>query len=150
MRDLLKYLSVIFLFCTLNSRSQVSVNVNTGTPPWGFKGNTEIRYYYLPDIETYYDVNSAKFIYWNKGTWVYSAELPVLYNLHKGSKVVLDDYSGSAPYIYYHSHKSKHPKGYKTSNVKKVSDKPRNALHASNSNEKKGSYNISGHGKEKH
>jgi len=161
----MKYLSVVFLFATLTSTSQVSVNVNIGTPPpWGPVGYTEIRYYYLPDIEMYYDINSAQYIYLSNGTWIYSAGLPVWYknyDLYKGPKVVIDDYFGPKPYIYYHSHKVKYPKGYKGSppgQAKKMNNNnnsPQNAPHQSNGNANKGGGNNgnghgNGHGHGKH
>ncbi|MCX6257443.1 MAG: hypothetical protein NTW49_06045 [Bacteroidia bacterium] len=44
-------------------QAQVSVNLNIGTPPmWGPAGNNEVRYYYLPDVEAYYDVQSSMLI----------------------------------------------------------------------------------------
>jgi hypothetical protein len=37
--------------------SQVSVNVNIGSPPlWGPSGYSNIDYYYLPDVQAYYDI----------------------------------------------------------------------------------------------
>ncbi|MCZ7024254.1 hypothetical protein, partial [Salmonella enterica] len=54
----------IFLFISSTIHSQVSINVNIGSPPqWGPAGYTEMEYYYLPDIEAYYDVRATQFIY---------------------------------------------------------------------------------------
>ncbi len=39
------------------TEAQVSINVNIGSPPlWGPTGYTHVQYYYLPDVEAYYDV----------------------------------------------------------------------------------------------
>lgn len=47
----------LFLLVASTTQAQVSVNVNIGTPPvWGPVGYTNMEYYYLPDIEAYYDV----------------------------------------------------------------------------------------------
>lgn len=35
------------------------------------------------------------------------------YNLYNGYKVVVNDYRGTTPYVYYNTHKVKYPKGYK-------------------------------------
>jgi len=45
-------------------QGQSSVRVHIGTPPaWGPAGYNNVRYYYLPDVEAYYDVQTAMFIY---------------------------------------------------------------------------------------
>ena len=42
-----------------STQAQVSVRLNIGTPPqWGPVGYDNARYYYLPDIECYYDINN--------------------------------------------------------------------------------------------
>ena len=63
----LKYLIVGLLFISASlSHAQVSVNVNIGSPPaWGPAGYSDVRYYYLPDIDTYYDINTSQYIYVN-------------------------------------------------------------------------------------
>jgi hypothetical protein len=97
-------------------QAQVSVNVNIGTPPlWGPVGYTEVRYYYLPDVEAYYDIQAAMFICYVDGNWVHRTNLPSRYksyDLYGGYKVVLTDYHGTAPYSYFKDHKSKYAKGY--------------------------------------
>ena len=106
----------LFLLVASTTQAQVSVNVNIGTPPvWGPVGYTEMEYYYLPDIEAYYDVRAAQFIYLGGGTWVRSSRLPRQYrnyDLYSGYKVVLNDYHGRTPYVYYNKHKTKYYKGY--------------------------------------
>lgn len=131
MNYLKKYSIIVLLFVSVVTRSQVSVNINLGTPPpWGPVVHTEVRYYYLPDIEMYYDIRTAHFIYWHKGAWIQAALLPYwcsTYDLHKGYKVVIDNYFGPKPYIYYTSHKTKYPKGYKgppPGQMKKLTGKP--------------------------
>jgi hypothetical protein len=61
----------IALFLSTTANAQVSVNINIGSPPlWGPAGYNEVQYYYIPDIESYYDVPSAMFIYYEGGVWV--------------------------------------------------------------------------------
>ncbi|KGO91360.1 hypothetical protein [Flavobacterium subsaxonicum] len=120
-------LALLFFTCGL-SQAQVSVNVNIGTPPaWGPAGYTEVRYYYLPDIEVYYDINTAQYIYINNGNWVRASALPTVYknyNLYNGYKVVVNDYRGTTPYVYYKDHKVKYPKGYKGKPQKNIGTPP--------------------------
>ena len=102
------------LFMTFALSAQVSVNVNLGTPPvWAPAERVETQYYFLPDIDTYYDVPSARFIYLKNGAWVRTASLPYRYRNYKlrGSNVVyLTDYRGNAPYSYHKNHKNKYSK----------------------------------------
>ena len=105
------------LFFTSNAiQSQVSINVNLGVQPsWGPVGYSSVDYYYLPDVQAYYDVRATQFIFLNGGTWIRSSRLPQQYrnyDLNRGYKVVLNDYHGTRPYSQYKYHKQKYYKGY--------------------------------------
>jgi hypothetical protein len=105
------------LFFTSNAiQSQVSINVNLGVQPsWGPVGYSSVDYYYLPDVQAYYDVRATQFIFLNGGTWIRSSRLPrqyQYYDLNRGYKVVLNDYHGTRPYSQYKYHKQKYYKGY--------------------------------------
>jgi len=106
----------LILFLAGSAQAQVSISVNLGSPPeWGPRGYTEVRYYYLPDVEAYYDVPSSMFIYYAEGKWVHRAHLPSRYrnyDLYGGYKVVMSDYHGDTPYTHFKEHKSKYRKGY--------------------------------------
>lgn len=108
--------TLLLVVAATGSNAQVSVNVSIGTAPaWGPVGYASARYYYLPDVAMYYDVNTAEYIYINNGGWVRTAVVPVAYrnyNFYNGYKVVLNDYRGAAPYVYYKSHRVKYPRGY--------------------------------------
>jgi hypothetical protein len=107
----------IVLFIAGSASAQVSVNVNIGSAPsWGPSGYAETEYYYLPDVQAYYDIRASQFIYFGNGNWVRSRYLPRQYrnyDLYSGYKVVLNDYHGRTPYTYYKKHKAKYYKGYK-------------------------------------
>jgi hypothetical protein len=97
--------------------SQVSVNVNIGSPPqWGPAGYNNVRYYYIPDVEAYYDIHTAMFIYYGGGVWLQRSYLPAHhrhYDLYTGYKVVMTDYRGETPYLTFKNYKVKYKKGYK-------------------------------------
>jgi hypothetical protein len=118
-------------------QAQVAVNVNIGTPPlWGPVGYTEVRYYYLPDVESYYDIQAAMFICYVEGQWVHRANLPSRYksyDLYDGYKVVLTDYYGNAPYINFTDHKTKYVKGYRGPAQKTYGEKPEKGKSGSHS-----------------
>ena len=106
----------LFFFASTANHAQVSVNVNFGTPPqWGPVGYSQVSYYYLPDVESYYDISAQQFIFLNNGVWIRSRNLPSryrTYDLYNGYKVVLNDYHGSKPYGHFKEHKVKYYKGY--------------------------------------
>ena len=129
-------LLIIALLCFAGSsiQAQVSVDVNTPNvsvhvgsnrpaarpvsrpapapapaPDWGpAEYEDEVEYYYLPDIEVYYDIRHAQYIYYGSGRWIRSRYLPRHcrnYDLHHGYKVVLNDYHGRTPYTHFHNHR---------------------------------------------
>lgn len=111
---------------TLNA--QVSLSVNLGSPPqWGPVGYSDARYYYLPDVEAYYDVQSSMFIYYNLGSWVHRRSLPTRYrnyDLYSGYKVVMSDYRGNTPYKQFKQHKSQYARGYHGQDQRSIGQRP--------------------------
>ena len=118
----------LMLLMSVFAHAQVAINVNIGTPPsWGPEGNDHSRYYYLPDIDIYYDVTESQYIYENSGKWVRDRRLPSRYrnyDFYDGYKVVLNDYKGNAPYSYHKKHVTNYPKGYKGKPQKTRGNKP--------------------------
>ena len=132
---------ILLIFST--TQAQFSVNVNFGSPPpWGPAGFTSVRYYYLPDVEAYYDVRTSMFIYFGGGTWVHRAYLPTRYrnyDLYRGYKVVMPDYHGEAPYGHFKEHKMRYGKGYHGKPQRTIGERPgyRNHGHDGEKNKKK-------------
>jgi hypothetical protein len=118
-------LLVTFAF---SAKAQVSVIVNLASPPpWGPAGYAEARYYYLPDIQSYYDVQSTTFIYYGNGRWHRKAGLPSRYrnyDLYDGYKVVLTGYHGESPYENYREHKMKYKIGYRGESQRTIGERP--------------------------
>lgn len=149
--------AIILLASTNMMQAQVSVNVNLGSPPsWGPAGYSAVDYYYLPDVQSYYDIKARQFIYLGDGRWIRSKNLPTQYrnyDLYNGYKVVLNDYHGSKPYSNFKNHKVKYFKGYKGSPQKTIGTRKVVVRKASynhgnkgNDNDNKGKGND-GHGK---
>ena len=128
MKALKLFVTGLVLFLAGTLQAQVSVNVTLPTPPpWGPVGYTEARYYYLPDVEAYYDVPSSMFIYYNRGAWIHRAYLPGRYknyDLYNGYKVVMSDYHGDAPYNNFKEHKMKYRKGYRGEAQRTIGERP--------------------------
>jgi hypothetical protein len=117
-----------FLATIVQAQFSVSINLRP-PPPWGPVGYTSVQYYYLPDVEAYYDVQTTKFIYYSGGNWVHRAYLPTQYknyDLYGGYKVVMTDYHGNAPYTHFKEHKMKYAKGYHGKAQKTIGARPGN------------------------
>ena len=130
----MKTLKLIILATVLllagTSNAQVSFSLNIAAPPmWGPVGSPEVRYYYLPDVESFYDVHSSMFIYFDGGSWIHRSYLPGRYknyDLYGGYKVVMNDYHGNTPYSHYKEYKSKYARGYRGHGQKTIGERPGN------------------------
>ena len=105
----------LILLATISIKAQVSVNINAGSKPeWAPVVASDVEYYYLPEVDSYYDIRNGQFISLNNGKWIRAKNLPGRYrnyNLYKGNTVVLYDYRGKSPYTKYKFHKVKYHKG---------------------------------------
>ncbi|QMW01051.1 hypothetical protein [Spirosoma foliorum] len=82
------------------SHAQVNVSVNIGSQPiWGPTGYDYVNYYYLPDLDIYYNVPQQQWIYFDGGRWITTSVLPPRYSsydLYRMHKVVIND---NQPYL---------------------------------------------------
>jgi hypothetical protein len=118
----IQFYTLAFLLCLTNAIGQIvkvdrkygtktTVKTVTTAPTWAKAAPVNVNYYYLPDIDTYYDVPARRYIYNSNGKWVRTAVLPSTYsryNLSTGRTVYLTDYKGNAPYTLYNVHKVKY------------------------------------------
>ena len=120
-----KFLLAVIALIAFNT-AQAQIKTTVTLPDWGVVGYDDARYYYIPDIETYYDVNGRQFVYMKNGRWEKSGALPVVYNdydLYDGYKVILTD--DKEPYADYDNMKMKYAKGYKGEPQKTIKIKQR-------------------------
>ena len=119
-------------------QAQISVRVNLGSPPmWGPAGYSDARYYYLPDVEAYYDVPSSMFIYQSGGVWIHRTTLPYRYRnyyLYNGYKVVMTDYRGNKPYYDHKDYRRKYAKGYHGPDQRNIGMRPEKGNYNKESN----------------
>jgi hypothetical protein len=110
-----KFLLIALVSITFSAaQSQTVVRTTMRLPDWGVAGNDNATYYYIPDIESYYDVSSRKYVYMNNGKWKRSSALPPAYrnyDLYNGYKVVLTD--RKEPFEDYDNMRVKYAKGFK-------------------------------------
>jgi hypothetical protein len=121
----LKLLAVgIILLVSSSIQAQVSVSLNIGTAPsWGPSGYAQAEYYYLPDVQAYFDIRASQFIFFGNGRWVRSRYLPRQYrnyNLNTGYKVVLNNYHGKRPYTNFDHDRKRYHKGYRDGNQRTI------------------------------
>src|SRR6476619_1014418 len=108
-----KFLLAAFAFVAF-STAQAQVKTTVTIPDWGVAGHNDATYYYIPDIETYYDIHTGNYVYMQDGKWVKTTTLPVAYkdyDLYDGYKVVLND--PKEPYGDFDAMKIKYAKGFK-------------------------------------
>jgi hypothetical protein len=108
-RLLFIYVLVFAVFAAMPARAQVNVSVNIGAQPlWGPVGYSYVEYYYLPDIELYYNVPRKQYVYLDHGRWLFASALPTRYrgyDFYTGYKVVINE---PKPYLQFRKHKVKY------------------------------------------
>lgn len=87
--------TAFFMYNESQAQVRFNINLNVGArPAWGVPGNYAGDYYYLPEIDSYYDIPSRQFIYFDGRSWIYAANLPYIYrdyDLYRGYKVVVNE-----------------------------------------------------------
>jgi len=87
--------ALLLVACSLHAQVSVGLHFNIDRQPvWGPTGYDHVEYYYLPDIETYYNVPQHRFFYKERGRWISRTRLPSRYrdyDLYNSYKVVVND-----------------------------------------------------------
>jgi hypothetical protein len=86
----------------------VTVNISS-QPEWGPSGYDYVAYYYMPDIETYYDVAKHQYIYFSGHRWNFTS-LPPKYrevDIYNCYKVVINE---PRPFLKFKEHKEMYAK----------------------------------------
>ncbi len=95
MRYLLVLIAAVCVSSYADAQLRVNLNFNAGEQPiWGPAGYDRVDFYYLPDIEAYYNVPQRRYYYQENGRWVNRTLLPPRYrgyNLYTAHKVVMNE-----------------------------------------------------------
>jgi hypothetical protein len=129
-------------------------------PDWApAETSSEVRYYFIPEIDVYYDAFVGEYVYWNGSLWVYSARLPrayARYDLYDANIVLLsagvaspwmrhDYYVATYPVTYfYEPHYVHYGHGWR------VYDENRRQFYVSHKNKVHNNIHIHNHNKSGH
>ncbi len=105
---------IIFNGCNTYRQGTDGTQTSYENPQWGPSYYAGTRYYYLPDIETYYDIYNREFIYLNRAQWIYSPYLPSIYpdfNLNNSFVVVVNS-NINQPWMHHQYYVSHFPRYY--------------------------------------
>jgi len=135
--------ALIMLASAFTSRAQVSLSVHIGSPPvWAppVYAHT-IRYYYIPEIDSYYDAVNQGYYYNDGPSWVFSASLPGIYASYNIGSLhhIAVNYYGARPYTYFASRRAVyveryHPVRYRRPEYREVHYRPVERGHWDNGN----------------
>ena len=83
-------------------------------PAWAPDYYAGTRYYYFPDIETYYDLATRNFVYLNNGRWLFVQTLPPFYSTFNlgNAFVVIVDRGMYNPWMHHQFYNSHYPRYY--------------------------------------
>ena len=84
------------------------------SPTWGPSYYAGARYYYFPDIETYYDLATRDYIFLNNGQWIYLQNLPPFYSYFdlQNSFIVIINRGVYQPWMHHQYYNSHYPRYY--------------------------------------
>ena len=124
------------LFQEASAQLRISIRANIGSQPvWGPSGYDRAEYYYLPEIDVFYNVSRRQYVYEQRGRWVFSASLPRQYrnyDLYSGYKQVVNDnrpYRNAGMYrtkyaTYKNNHNQESIRNSKDSRYFKIKEHP--------------------------
>ncbi|MDN3656595.1 hypothetical protein QWZ08_13200 [Ferruginibacter paludis] len=94
--------------------SYIAAGVQYSNPSWAPPYSEGVRYYYLPDIEVYYDLSDPEFIYLDNGQWSFSPLLPPIYAGYDlfNSFVISLQWNVYQPWMHHQYYVAHYPRYY--------------------------------------
>lgn len=112
MKTITKFIIGLLVFSFNYAQGQVELNTVDVSSNYKYE---DVRYYYYPNLQAYFDTKVALYLYKVNGQWVESEELsPTVrgYSLKNGAYVMIKDYSGDEPYNLLEQHKKQYPANF--------------------------------------
>jgi len=134
----LPFAAALFLLLGLAAPARAQVNVNINSPAWGPAMAPNTQYYYIPEIDGYYDVPAQQYVLLRDGRWARVVDAG--YDPRTFHPVVVD-YVGAQPWVRIQEYRTKYhgnPHGLPPGQAKKYYGNPGNG---------KAKGNGKGHGK---
>ncbi len=105
---------LFFNACTIYDYGTYPVTESYENPHWAPDYYSGTRYYYIPDIETYYDLSRREFVYLYNGHWAYSPVLPTYYSdfYLDNCYVVVVSQNTYQPWMHHQYYVSHYPRYY--------------------------------------
>jgi hypothetical protein len=109
----MRYLLILIAAVLLSSNVDAQLRINLGfnvdrQPAWGPTGYDHVEFYYLPDIDVYYNVPQQRYFYNERGRWISRSSLPSRYrghDMYNSYKVVINE---RAPYRNNRTHREQY------------------------------------------
>jgi hypothetical protein len=128
MKKLYCIITGFLLFNTFNLKAQIeldSVVLKKGTLDEELS-DMVVRYYFYPNLDTYFDIKTSQYIFKQNGEWLKSNYLATNfrgYSLYNNFRVEISDYKGDKPYEFLKEHREKYPCDYRSVGFQKLKGK---------------------------
>ena len=114
----------MLIFSSQFAQSQIKLDTtNECLKATGLNNIVELRYYYYPNLQTYYDTQKGLYISCEKGNWVTSEFLDLNshgYCIKNGNYKMINGYTGDEPYTLLKDHKLQYPADYSSKPTRKL------------------------------
>ena len=103
------YIFILFLTLSINAQTKKASSTAPLTDPIT---NCELRYYYYPNIEAFFDTKKRIYLFMEQGKWITAEEIPSGYrgySIYNKASVFINDYDGDDPIQFITSYKKKYP-----------------------------------------
>ena len=112
MKTSLQFFLICFLLFCQSVSAQISLDTVFVSRRKSIENFTNIRYYYYPNLEAYYDTRTALYLYKSNGSWITSEHIPANYRgycVRNSECVVIKGYLGDEPYTQLNQHRALYP-----------------------------------------
>lgn len=114
------YLLLAFAFLTSqHTQAQYQTHAETAEEVEALmaaEGLLDVRYFYYPNLEAYFDRQTSTYLYSKNGKdWYEGSKLPSGlrgYSLSNGKRVPITDYAGEEPFSQLEAHRKQFPANY--------------------------------------
>ncbi|MBD2723082.1 hypothetical protein [Hymenobacter armeniacus] len=107
MSSLPKFLCAALLGLLVLTAAPAAQAQTYGPPAWGPPVPQGTQFYYIPEIDGYYDLYAQQYIVFQNGQWV--ALPPSYYDPYPFHPVILD-YRGRQPWVFVNAHRDRYPR----------------------------------------